>query len=153
MRIGELAARTGLTTKTIRYYEDIGIMPAPSRAANGYRDYRPEAVDRLEFVRDAQASGLSLAEIASVLELRGQGRATCHHVVDLLGRHLVEMDRRIEAMQASRDAYAEMIERARTLDPAECTDPERCQTIAAGQTSGAVAHDHHEPHWGHAQHA
>ncbi|HKZ25747.1 MAG TPA: heavy metal-responsive transcriptional regulator [Acidimicrobiia bacterium] len=95
MRIGELASRTGTTTKTIRYYEDIGLLLQPDRAANDYRDYPEEAVDRLHFVRDVQATGLTLTEIASILDLRSQGETTCHHVVDLLERHLVALDRHI----------------------------------------------------------
>ncbi|MFB3051436.1 MAG: MerR family transcriptional regulator, partial [Acidimicrobiia bacterium] len=63
MKIGELANKTGLTTKTIRYYEDIGVLPEPGRHANGYRSYHPSVIDRVGFIKDAQASGLSLIEI------------------------------------------------------------------------------------------
>jgi MerR family copper efflux transcriptional regulator len=132
MKIGEVARRTGVPTMTIRYYEDIGVMPPPARASNGYRDYRPDAIDRLEFVREAQETGLTLEEISSILELRSHGQATCHHVVDLLERHLEDVDCRIETLRASRDLYSKLIERARTLEPADCTDPNRCQTISAG---------------------
>jgi DNA-binding transcriptional MerR regulator len=134
MKIGDVAHQTGLTTTTIRYYEDIGLVPPPARASNGYRDYRPEAVERLRFIRDAQDSGLSLSEVTSILELRGQGEPTCHHVIELMERHLADVDRRVERLHASRDLYAGLIARAKRLDPADCTDPDRCQTIAA--TSG-----------------
>jgi DNA-binding transcriptional MerR regulator len=80
VRIGELARHTGVPTKTIRYYEEIGVLPDPDRTANDYRDYSEEAVDRLTFVRDAQATGLTLAEIASILDLRSQGEANCSSV-------------------------------------------------------------------------
>mgnify|MGYP001081804194 CR=1 FL=1 len=73
MKIGELAAQTGVTAKTVRYYESIGVLPEPLRGTSGYRDYDAEAVERLRFVRDAQATGLSLAEISSVLELKDAG--------------------------------------------------------------------------------
>jgi DNA-binding transcriptional MerR regulator len=136
MRIGNVAHQTGLTTTTIRYYEDIGLVPPPTRAPNGYRDYAPEAVERLRFVRDAQDSGLSLSEIASILELRSQGESTCEHVIELMERHLEDVDRRIERLQASRELYAGLIARAKRLDPADCTDPDRCQTIAS--TPGAA---------------
>ena len=138
MKIGELARRAGVSTMTIRYYEDIGVMPRPPRASNGYRDYRPDAIDRLRFIRDAQETGLTLAEISSILELRGHGEATCHHVIDLLERHLEDVVRRIETLRASRDQYLMLIERAKTLEPADCTDPNRCQTISAGP-AGALA--------------
>ena len=77
MKIGELADRTGVTTKTVRYYESIGLLAEPERTASGYRDYDTDAVERLCFVRDAQATGLSLAEIASVLELKAAGSTSC----------------------------------------------------------------------------
>ncbi len=129
MRIGEVAKRSGLSPTTVRYYEDIGLLPRPARAANGYRDYEPEAIERLRFVRDAQESGLTLAEIESILELRAQGEPTCHHTVKLMERHLDDVDRRIASLRASRDLYAALIARAGTLDPVDCTDPDRCQTI------------------------
>lgn len=141
MKIGDVARQTGLTTTTIRYYEDIGLVRPPARAANGYRDYGPEAVERLRFIRDAQDSGLSLSEVSSILELRGQGESTCHHVIELMERHLADVDRRIERLQASRELYAGLIARARGLDPADCTDPDRCQTIVA-----TADHEHRAAH-------
>ncbi|HKZ24373.1 MAG TPA: heavy metal-responsive transcriptional regulator [Acidimicrobiia bacterium] len=130
MRIGELARRTLVPTKTIRYYEEIGVLSAPDRAANDYRDYPDEAVDRLAFVRDAQATGLTLTEIASILDLRSHGEATCHHVIDLLERHLTALDRHIKTLRQTRRKLATLTERARSLDPSDCHDPNRCQTIA-----------------------
>ncbi|HEY4607276.1 MAG TPA: heavy metal-responsive transcriptional regulator [Acidimicrobiia bacterium] len=130
MRNGELASRTGTTTKTIRYYEDIGLLPEPDRAANDYRDYPEDAVDRLNFVRDAQATGLTLTEITSILDLRSQGETTCHHVIDLLERHLAALDRHITTLRQTRRKLADLTQRARNLDPADCSDPNRCQTIS-----------------------
>lgn len=129
MRIGELAQRTGVPTKTIRYYEEIGVLPPPDRLPNGYRSYPEEAVDRLGFIRDAQATGLTLTEIAYILDLRSQGESTCHHVVDLLERHLTALDRHIKALRQTRRKLAELTEQARGLDPTDCRDPNRCQTI------------------------
>lgn len=145
MRIGELAARTGVSTKTIRYYEDIGLMPRPDRAPNGYRDYGEEAVDRLRFIRDAQATGLTLTEIDSVLELREEGRPTCEHVAELLEQHLKDLDAQIATLQATREHLAALTERARHLDPATCTNPIRCQTISEA-TELKVARRLVQPH-------
>src|SRR6266566_6256771 len=80
MRIGVLAAQAGITAKTIRFYEDTGLMPAPARTPAGYRDYPAGAAARLAFIRDAQAAGLSLAEIRSILAIRDDGQAPCQHV-------------------------------------------------------------------------
>lgn len=130
MRIGELAERTGTTTKTIRYYESLGVMPEPGRTSSGYRDYDDGAVERLRFVREAQATGLSLAEIQSVLELKATGAASCGHTTALLQRHLDDLDGQIERLQRARIELAQLAARASELDPADCTDPNRCQVIA-----------------------
>ena len=151
MRIGELAQRTGVPTKTIRYYEDIGVMAQPTRRANGYRDYPLDAVNRLRFVRDAQATGLTLTEISSILELRSDGEPTCDHVTQLLEHHIRDLDEHLERLQRTRRTLEELTERARLLDPADCTDPNRCQTIstvigAKGGPRAAAAHLHEVPH-------
>jgi MerR family transcriptional regulator, copper efflux regulator len=129
MRIGELAERAGVSTKTVRYYESIGLLPAPDRTASGYREYDADASDRLGFIRDAQASGLSLAEIASILELKDQGRRSCEHTRDLVRRRLGEIDDQIERLLATRRELVVLAERAESVDPADCTDPHRCQVI------------------------
>jgi DNA-binding transcriptional MerR regulator len=130
MRIGELADRTGTTAKTVRYYEEIGLLPVPDRGANDYRDYAEDAVDRLSFIRDAQATGLTLTEIASILDLRSQGETTCHHVIDLLERHMTALDKHIKTLRETRKKLASLTEQARNLNPADCVDPNRCQTIS-----------------------
>jgi DNA-binding transcriptional MerR regulator len=95
MRIGELASRSGVSTKTIRYYEGIGLFLPPRRSASGYRDYDEPALDRLAFVRAAQAVGLSLGEIRDILALRDSGNTPCGHVLDLLRSRSAGLDRRI----------------------------------------------------------
>ena len=130
MRIGELAERTGLTTNTIRYYEGIGLLPEPERLANGYRSYGDRAVDRLRFVRDAQSAGLSLVEINLILDLRDGGQSTCEHVISMLQSHLDDVDDQLEELTRTRRRLVTMIDGAKGRDPADCTDPNRCQTIA-----------------------
>lgn len=149
MQIGELARRVGVSAKTVRYYEDIGILPEAERAPNGYRDYSEESVDRLQFIRDAQATGLTLTEISSILGMRHEGAGTCEHVVDLLERHLLDLDSHIEELHRTRDQLAAMTDRAKQLDPADCTDPNRCQTIAPDPdtvTPVEKEHAHLAPH-------
>ncbi|MBV1894278.1 MAG: heavy metal-responsive transcriptional regulator [Ilumatobacteraceae bacterium] len=131
MRIGVLAERTGVTTKTVRYYESIGLVAEPQRTPSGYREYDDDAVERLRFIRDAQSSGLSLSEIQSVLELKDTGARSCDHTTALLNRHLSEIDDQIARLQVARAELVVLAERARGLDPAACTDPHRCQVIAS----------------------
>lgn len=129
MRIGELAQKTGVPTKTIRFYEESGVLPEPGRESNGYRTYDRAAVDRLRFIKDAQTAGLRLTEITTILDLRDRGESSCHHTIALLESHLSEVDRQIEELHRTRAHLVDMTSRARGLDPSECVDPNRCQTI------------------------
>ena len=131
MKIGELADRSGVTTQTIRYYEDIGLMPEPHREGNGYRTYEGDSAERLSFIRDAQASGLSLVEIQIILELRDQGESTCGHVVALLQQKVDDIAKQMRDLERASLRLELMIDRAQDLDPTECLDPVRCQTISA----------------------
>ena len=99
MKIGELANTAGVTTKTIRYYESIGVLGEPARSESGYRSYGPAAIERLDFVKQAQSSGLALAEIRSILEIKDQGGQTCEHTTSLLRWHLDELDAKIVELQ------------------------------------------------------
>ena len=129
MQIGELANTAGVTTKTIRYYEAIGVLDEPARTDSGYRSYGPAAVERLDFVKQAQSTGLALAEIKSILEIKDQGGQTCEHTKALLRQHLDELDERIVELEAARVELQAMYQRAGALDPAKCTDANRCQII------------------------
>lgn len=132
MKIGKLAERTGLSTKAIRYYENIGVLPEPERAANGYRSYGNGAADRIAFIQDAQSAGLSLSEIQMILQLRDGGQSTCRHVIATLQGHLDDVDRQMQDLKRTHRRLSEIIDRARALDPANCDDPNRCQTIPKG---------------------
>jgi DNA-binding transcriptional MerR regulator len=99
MRIGEIATASGTTTKTLRFYEHAGLLPAPPRSPAGHRDYPPSTLDRLRFVRTAQTAGLTLAEIAGVLAIRDAGAAPCAHVTELVDRHLDKVRDRIAELR------------------------------------------------------
>ncbi len=133
MKIGALAELTGVTTKTIRYYESLGILPEPMRTESGYRNYEPAAVEQLAFIRDAQASGLTLAEITTIIEIKRSGKSSCAHTTMLLERHLVDIDSQIERLQETRGVLMSLVERAKSLDASSCVDPNRCQTILAAE--------------------
>ncbi len=103
MRIGELAHRTSIPAKTIRYYEHIGILPKVPRTAGGYRVYDEDAVDRLKFVWKAKDLGLTLVDIREILDVRDQGASPCPYVVHLLDRKIEELTRRLAGMRALRN--------------------------------------------------
>lgn len=124
MRIGEVADRSGVSTKTIRYYEEVGLLPPPERSASGYRDYEASVLDRLAFIRAAQAVGLSLGEIRGIVALRDEGQTPCGHVLDLLRSRSAELDCRIDELRALRGELNRLVARADGLDPTDC-DPRR----------------------------
>ena len=130
VKIGELARSAGVSTKAIRYYESIGVLAEPARTESGYRSYGPAAIERLDFVKHAQAAGLALAEIRSILEIKDQGGQTCEHTTAMLRGHLDELDEKIAELNDARVQLSEMYRRAQLLDPADCTDANRCQIIA-----------------------
>jgi DNA-binding transcriptional MerR regulator len=101
MQIGELAAATGLSRDTLRFYEKRGLLLS-RRLANGYRDYPPEAVQWLCYLRAAQALGFTLAEIETGLPLLGDPAAAASQLHDALTRKLADIDARIAALSALR---------------------------------------------------
>src|SRR3546814_10387180 len=80
--IGELSERSNVPAKTLRFYEDVGVLPPPARTSSGYRDYDNSALDRLRFIASAQGAGLSLAEIREVIGIRDEGGIPCAHRSD-----------------------------------------------------------------------
>ena len=129
MLIGELAQRSGVSAKALRYYEDIGLIDPPARASSGYRDYDDEVLDRLVFIRSAQAVGLSLGEIRSIVSLRDDGDAPCGHVLELLRNRADEIGRTIRELRILQRDLRSLVIRAEALDPADC-DPRRvCHLI------------------------
>ena len=103
VKIGELADRLGVTTKTIRFYESIGLMPDPVRTPSGYRDYADDDAERLTFIKTAQRLGLTLDEIGEIIAFRDRGQQPCDYVAGVLRRQVADLDRRIAEMRTLRD--------------------------------------------------
>lgn len=129
MRIGELAERTGVSTKALRYYESIGVLPEPARTASGYRDYPQAAQDVIRFVHSAQAVGLSLGEIREILAYRDRGETPCAHVVDLIRRRAAAIDEQIAGLERARRELRRLERRARNLLPEDCAPTLVCHVI------------------------
>lgn len=113
--IGRLAEIVGVNPKTIRYYEDIGILPPPTRSEAGYRQYGQHDVDRLRFVRGARVLGMSLRDVHGVLAARDRGQPPCTHVLALIDDKLVEVDAQIAALKQLREELAKLREEGRGL--------------------------------------
>ena len=111
MRIGKLAKAVGVSPDTLRYYEREGLLPPADRTASGYRDYGPEALSDMRFIKKAQALGLRLSEIREVLEISSGGLAPCEHVRSSVSRRLVEVEQRLKELRALRSTLRETLER------------------------------------------
>ena len=103
MRISQLAGRTGIPAKTIRYYEATGLLPAPEREASSYRRYGEDDVDRLTFLAKAKTLGLSLAEIGDILQASSGDSVNCEHVLQLLTSKRDQIDAWIREAKVVRD--------------------------------------------------
>lgn len=129
MLIGEVAERSGVSTKTLRYHEDIGLIDPPARSPSGYRNFDEDVLDRLVFIRSAQAVGLTLGEIRSIVALRDDGDPPCAHVLELLRVRAEEIGRTIRELRILQRELQALVLRADALDPADC-DPRRvCHLI------------------------
>ncbi len=129
MRIGELADQAGVTTKTLRFYEQAGVLPPPDRTSAGYRDYDETVLDVLRFVRAAQAAGLTLAQVRDVIAVRGSDVLPCQHVLDLLDGHARELDERIAGLLVTRAEVERLRQRSETLDRRKCAQSPVCYVI------------------------
>ncbi|SFQ72734.1 DNA-binding transcriptional regulator, MerR family [Amycolatopsis arida] len=101
--IGALAARVGVNTKTIRYYEQIGLLPSPRRTSAGHRRYEVSDAERVTFIRTAQRLGLTLDEIRQILLLQEDGQQPCDYVRQVLRREVARIDRRIAELTGLRE--------------------------------------------------
>jgi len=108
MNIGEVAERAGLPAKTIRYYEDQGLI-APHRAGNGYRDFSEDDLHRLAFLGRARILGFTLEECRALLALWDDRERASADVKAIAGAHLEEIDRRIAALAEMRATLADLV--------------------------------------------
>ena len=141
MLAGDVAKELGLGVQTLHYYEQEGLIPAPPRSESGYRLYTPELIDRVRFVRKAQALGLPLDEVRDVLRLAEQGTSPCGRVQRALAEKLAEVDRRLEELQSFRRNLAALVARASELS-VQNGEAQVCAIVeqAPVRSSGDIAH-------------
>ena len=109
--IGSVARELGLNPKTIRYYEDIGLLPEADRTNSGYRVYSPEIVNRLKFVKQAQRLGFRLDEIKDILSLKEKGAEPCAHVRNLTVEKINTLEGLIKESSALRDSLKALLKK------------------------------------------
>lgn len=102
MKIGALARRSGLPVKTLRYYEELGLLPAIGRSPGGYRLFAEESLRRLEFIRRLKTLGLSLDEIQGCLAVHDAGQLPCGDIQRQLQRQIDLVDERLRELRQFR---------------------------------------------------
>lgn len=102
MRIGEIAKRAGVSVDTVRFYERVGVLPAPARTESGYRDYEPETAERIQLTRELQGIGFTLSDAVDALAAHDAGGATCESERWRLQAALDRVDARLAELTALR---------------------------------------------------
>lgn len=133
MLIGELADAVGVTSQTIRFYERKGLLPDAERGSNGYRIYHESTLTRLRFINVAQAAGLTLSEIRSIVDLHDDGTVPCAHVIGLIDSKLTDVRARIRHLAALQAELEALLERGHLLDPADCSDDDICHILCSAK--------------------
>ena len=118
MKIGELASASGTTPKTIRFYEEYGLLPPAPRTGSGYRIYAREDVKRLDFIRKSKQLGLSLDDIVGILQLHDRSEPTCVHVEALLDDKIEQVNVALRELRDLKRELTQLREKAGTM--ADC---------------------------------
>ncbi|WP_035357724.1 heavy metal-responsive transcriptional regulator [Edaphobacter aggregans] len=99
VQIGKVASQTGMTIDAIRFYERSGLLPKPARSEGRYRIYHEQDIQKLKFIRRAQALGFSLQEIRELLLIQNEEVEACTHVRDLIEQKLVDVRAKLEQLR------------------------------------------------------
>ena len=136
LRVGEVAHAVGVGVQTLHFYEREGLIPPPARSASGYRLYDAGVIDRIRFIRKAQALGLPLEEIKHVLALAARGTSPCARVQTALAEKLADVDRRLQKLQSFRDELALLTEQA-THKPVSDGEARICSIVETAMSASA----------------
>ena len=110
MKIGEVAKAAGIGIDAVRFYEREGLIPMPARRPSGYREYKPDVVVSLRFIKRAKELGFSLKEIAELLRLEASDAASAADVREHAEAKLEDLEERIRALQKMRRALRKLVE-------------------------------------------
>ena len=110
LKIGEVSKRSGVGVEALRFYEKSGLLERPSRTYGGYRVYGEDVLDRLAFIKQAQALGFSLEEIRRIVEDARKGQSPCDEVREIVRRRMEELDERLRELQRHRRELKQTLE-------------------------------------------
>ena len=119
MNIGQASERSGLPAKTIRYYEEIGLI-RPDRALNGYRDYGDADIHRLAFLQRARALGFSIEECRQLMDLYDDRYRASHDVREIAAAHVAAIDLKLRELEAMRATLSRLIHACHGDDRPDC---------------------------------
>jgi MerR family transcriptional regulator, copper efflux regulator len=136
MTIGEVASRSGMPPKTIRFYEEIGLIAPADRLGNGYRAYTPQEVETLRFIHKARNLGFTLKEIEALLKLYRDRKRASREVKRLALQHVAAIDRKIAELTAMRTTVAQLAERCHGDQRPECPILDELQAATPERRSG-----------------
>jgi MerR family transcriptional regulator, copper efflux regulator len=102
LSIGEIAKQLSINPKTIRYYEDIKLLPRPNRGSNNYRVYSKDTLNRLHFIKKAKSLGFTLKEIKKVLIISDRGNDPCEHIGEILKLRIVDLEKKLKELKELR---------------------------------------------------
>lgn len=134
--IGALSQVTGVKVPTIRFYEEIGLLPAPVRTHSNRRSYGPPHLQRLRFIRHARDLGFAVDDIRELLAMAAEPQASCDRADSIAQRHLGEVERRIAQLESLRTELQRMIGECRHGRVADC------RVIESLADHGHCLHDH-----------
>ena len=137
MNIGEVAKRSGVPAKTIRYYESIGLIQPAERSAAGYRIYGDRELQTLRFIQRARNLGFSVKQVSELLALWQDRARASGDVKAVARRHLAEIDRRMAELQSMRDTLEHLIGRCHGDDRPDCPILADLAGEPAGDTTGS----------------
>jgi len=120
MNIGSVSEKTGVTAKTIRYYEEIGLIPPPVRAENGYRHYQDKDVETLRFVQRARGLGFSVKDVGNLLTLWQDKNRISSDVKNLAIGHIKDIEDKIEELNSIRQTLIRLTKTCHGDDRPDC---------------------------------
>jgi MerR family copper efflux transcriptional regulator len=138
MKIQEFAQLTGLSTKTIRYYGSIGMLPSPKRTPSGYRDYSEQEIERARFVAGIRSLDLSLDEIIELLAMRDRREAPCRTLLDLIELNADQIKERIRLLKQM-EVDLRQLHRLGLTFPTDDIDGKHCICHLVSEHSNASA--------------
>ncbi len=135
--IGAVAKATGVKVPTIRYYEDVGLLPVADRTDSNRRTYDDATIARLRFIRHARDLGFAVDAIRQLLDLSDQPDSSCGDVDSIARRHLADIDEKIARLTALRREVKRMV------DEGEHGKVAQCRVIEVLGDHGACLHEAH----------